>query len=412
MAVYPVLVVGVGDDGPAGLPPAVLARVMSADVLVGGRRHLELFEDTAGERVTIAGGLDPVFDAVESSARTGQVVVLASGDPCFFGIGPLLAARLGRDAVEIVPHVSSVALAFARLGVSWHDARVVSAHGRDLDAAIQAAHGAEKLAVLTDDTNTPGVIAGALLAAGACDADACVFEHLGGSREQSHRARLSSLSTRTFAALNVLVVPALSWGAVEEGERALRVAGFGLPETEYAHAAGMITKPEIRVVVLSKLRLPTGGVLWDVGSGSGSVAIEAANLVPGLTAFAVERSDRQLALLSENVQRHDVAGAVQVVAGEAPDVLASLPQPDAVFVGGSGGQLLEILSYVRSRIRPDGRIVVNLVTYEHVGEALAWARSHKLETEVVQVSVARGADILGLTRLQAENPVTIVTVHA
>jgi precorrin-6Y C5,15-methyltransferase (decarboxylating) len=462
-----VLVVGVGDDGPAGLATAVLARVKRADVLVGGRRHLALFRDIPAERVAITGDLGRLIDRLERVLEDRRVVVLASGDPCFFGIGPLLAARLGRARVEIVPHVSSVALAFARLGIGWQDARVVSAHGRPLADAVQAALGARKLAVLTDETNTPGGVADALLAAGAEDAPAWVFEHLGGLEETEFQARLSSLPRHPFRALNVLVVPELAWhdspssfspvfstsrsGIVPspspdvvppeprslasrspcsgpalstakgqagsspfgplDGTRAQgRPAGFGLPESEYAHSAGLITKPEVRAVSLSRLRLRVGGTLWDVGAGSGSLAIEAAGLTPDLSVCAVERSETQIQMLRQNVAALAADCPIQVVAGEAPQALDDLPDPDAVFVGGSGGRLVEILDTAHARIRPGGRIVANLVTVEHLVQVLEWARSRGVATDVVQVSVARGAEILGMTRLQPENPVTIVTL--
>ena len=400
-----VLVVGVGDDGPTGLPSGVRARIEQADLLVGGRRHLELFAEGGQDRLAIAGGLDSVLERVASAAADDQVVVLASGDPCYFGIGPHLADRLGRDRVEIVPCVSSVALAFARLGVAWQDATVVSAHGRPLDAAIRRAQGAQKLAVLTDDANTPGIVAGALLAAGADDGPAWVFEHLGGPRESAIKATLSDLVGRDFASLNVLVIPALSWCLQQSVG-----FSFGLPESAYEHTAGLITKPEVRAVSLSKLRLPAGGVLWDIGAGSGSLAIEAAGLVSGLRVYAVERSTTQLEMLRANVAKYVPDGRVQVIEGEAPDALAEIESPDAVFLGGSGGRLTEILDVAFDRISRPGRIVANLVTFENVGTVLAWARRRAIELEVVQVGVARGTDILGMTRLQAENPVTIVTI--
>jgi precorrin-6B C5,15-methyltransferase / cobalt-precorrin-6B C5,C15-methyltransferase len=400
-----VLVVGVGDDGPGGLPSSVRSRIEQADLLVGGRRHLELFDGSGHDRLAIAGGLDSVLERVASAAADGQVVVLASGDPCYFGIGPHLAERIGRDRVEIVPHVSSVALAFARLGIAWQDATVVSAHGRPLDAAIRRARGARKLAMLTDDVNTPGVAAAALLAGGADDCPAWVFEHLGGTRELAVESTLSALVGRSFASLNVLVIPALSWGRQQSD-----AIGFGLPESAYEHTAGLITKPEVRAVSLSKLRLPAGGVLWDVGAGSGSLAIEAAGLVSNLRVYAVERSARQLSMLRANVSQHVPDGRVGVIDGEAPDALAEIESPDAVFVGGSGGRLTEILDVAFERISRPGRIVANLVTFENVATVLAWSRRHDREPEVVQVSIARGADILGMTRLQAENPVTIVTI--
>lgn len=398
------LIVGIGDDGPAGLPSNVLARVQQADLLVGGHRHLEMLPELPAARVAITGGLDDVLQQIDAASGDRQVVVLASGDPCFFGIGPLLTARLGRERVEIVPHVSSVALAFARLGLAWQDARVISAHGRPLEVAIRGALGARKLAVLTDETNTPAIVAEALLQAGAEDTLAWVFEHLGGDRETETVSTLGGLSGRRFAALNVLVVPSLSWAAPCQS------AAFGLPESAYEHSAGLITKPEVRAVSLSKLRLRAGGSLWDIGAGSGSLTIEAAGMVPNLSVYAVERSAKQIPMLRQNVARLSRGCRVQIVEGEAPEALAELPDPDAVFVGGSGGRLADMLQVIHARIQSPGRIVANLVTFEHLAETLRWARNRELESEVVQISVARGADILGMTRLQAENPVTIVTI--
>jgi precorrin-6Y C5,15-methyltransferase (decarboxylating) len=346
-----------------------------------------------------------VFRRIQQVCDTRRVVVLASGDPCFFGIGPLLAERFGRERVEIVPRPSSVSLAFARLGVSWQDARVVSAHGRPLAHAVAAAHGATKLAVLTDDVNTPSAVARALLAAGAEDGPAWVFEHLGGSSEAEHQSTLSTLVSQTFASLNILVMPTLSWEAAQS-----RQEGFGLPESAYAHTASLITKPEVRAVSLSKLRLRPGGVLWDVGAGSGSLTVEAAGLVPDLAVYAIERSETQLGLLRQNVSMYGSSDGLTIVPGEAPDALASLPDPDAVFVGGSGGRLVEILNAAHSRLRSSGRIVANLVTYEHIAAVLAWAQARQIAAEVVQVGIARSATILDMTRLQAENPVTIVTL--
>lgn len=425
----PALVVGIGDDGPDGLAPGLLARVRQAEVLVGGRRHLDLFAEIDARRVVLTGDLESAYGSIENALLDGRrVVVLASGDPCYFGIGPLLAARLGHDRIEIAPNVSSVALAFARLGLGWQDARVVSAHGRPVSEAIAAARGASKLAVLTDDLNAPGLVGRSLLAAGADDADAWVFEHLGGPREAAHAATLSTLGRRDYAALNVLVVPTLSWKAapaptVPSAARpaamgaptsptnaAGRPPFFGQPESEFLHTAGLITKPEVRAVSLSKLRLRPGAVLWDVGAGSGSLSIEAATLIPDLRVYAVEQAAEQRSLLWRNVGRLAGRASIQVVDGTAPAALDDLPDPDAVFVGGSGGSLPAILEAAVRRLGHDGRIVLNLVILDRVVETVAWARARSITAEVVQVGVARGTDIVGLTRLQAENPVTIVTL--
>jgi precorrin-6Y C5,15-methyltransferase (decarboxylating) len=397
-----VLVVGVGDDGPGGLTSNVRARVYAAGLLVGGRRHLDLFAEHPGERLVVAGDLAPVLDRIDAESGRRCVVVLASGDPCFYGIGPILAARLGPERVELVPSVSAVALAFARLGLSWHDATVVSAHGRPLDAATRAARSATKLAVLTDDVNTPAVVAQALLAAGAEDAATWVFEHLGGPAERSISGCLSEIAEQRFAELNVLVVPKLRWRA--------RNHLFGRPEGCFAHSRSMITKPEVRAISLSKLGLQAGDVLWDVGAGSGSLAIEAAGLVPGLSVVAVERSAEQIGLLRQNLVALGAGACVHVVHGEAPDALANLPAPNAIFLGGTGGKLDEILARCYDALRPGGRIVANLVTLERVSEVLGWTDARSLQVELVQVSVARGVAIQSLMRLEAQNPVFVVTV--
>lgn len=397
-----VLVVGIGDDGPSSLTATTLAQVEAADLLVGGRRHLTLFPDHPAERLTIIGDIAALMDRLDVEAESRRVVVLASGDPCFYGIGPMLAKRLGPERVEIVPGVSAVALAFARLGLSWQDAMVVSAHGRPLGAAVRTARAARKLAILTDDQNTPAAVARALLAAGSDDAPAWVFEHLGGDAERSVKGRLSEIAEQEFAPLNVLVVPWVIWP--DPSRR------FGRPEECYAHARSMITKPEVRAISLSKLCLKPDDVLWDVGAGSGSLGIEAAGLIPNLSVVAVERSTEQIELLRLNLEHHGARGAVQVVQGEAPDALADLPTPDAVFVGGTGGHLTDILSCCFDALPPGGRVVANLVTLERVAEVLGWAHAHALPTELVQVSVSRGVDIQGLTRLEAQNPVFVVTV--
>jgi precorrin-6Y C5,15-methyltransferase (decarboxylating) len=172
----------------------------------------------------------------------------------------------------------------------------------------------------------------------------------------------------------------------------------------------MITKPEVRAISLSKLALRPGDTLWDVGAGSGSLAVEAATLVPRLAVVAVERSEEQIGLLGQNLERHGVTSAVQVVQGEAPAALADLPPPDAVFLGGTGGHLDQILDVCLKALPPGGRLVANLVTLERVSALLGWAHVRGLAVEFIQVSISRGAEIQGMTRLEAQNPVFVVTV--
>jgi precorrin-6B C5,15-methyltransferase / cobalt-precorrin-6B C5,C15-methyltransferase len=367
---------------------------------VGGRRQLQMFPEHPAERLPIVGRLDAIYERIALELGRRRVVVLASGDPGFFGIGPLLAERFGRHRVEILPNVGCVALAFARLGESWQDATVVSAHGRPLADVVRWARGATKLAVLTDDVNTPAQIARALLEAGAEDGAVSVFEHLGGADERAFHGSLETVTTQEFGSLNVLVVSPLSWPPVDQS--------FGRPDDELAHDGGLITKAEVRAVALSKLRLRPGDTFWDVGAGCGSVAIEAAGLVPRGLVYAIERRGEQIELLRRNVAATGRGGLVTVLHGAAPAALDGLPDPDAVFVGGSGGSLVEILARCHGRLRPGGRLVVNLATVEHLAACLAWGRAVGARPEVVQVAVSRGTEILGFTRFEALNPVFVV----
>jgi precorrin-6Y C5,15-methyltransferase (decarboxylating) len=397
----PVLVLGIGDDGPAGLSAAAREAVAAATLLCGGERHLAFFPDHPAERFVVRANLDALVDRLAGCEPAERPVVLASGDPCYFGIAPYLAARLGRDRVRVEPHVSSVQLAFARLAVGWQDAVVLSAHGRPLAPLLPRALAASKVAFLTDERNTPAAIAGALLAAGRPDCEAHVFEHLGSAAERHTACRLADLPGQAFAALNMLVL--LHDGAVPAPR-----AGFGLPEVEYAHRDGQITKAEVRAVSLSKLRLRPGATVWDVGAGCGSLSLEAAALVPGGQVYAVERDAMQLALLRANAAKYPDE-ALAIVAGGAPEALAALPDPDAVFLGGSGGRLTDLCACIAARLRPDGRLVANFATLEHLSEATEWLRAAGWEREVVHLSVARGADVAGLTRLAPLPPVFVVS---
>ncbi len=391
-----VWVIGVTDAGAASLTAEALALIERAELLCGGERHLAFFPDHPAERFIIRANVEELLCRLAGETRT--TLVLASGDPNCFGIGPLLAERFGMGRVTIVPNLSSAQLAFARLGIAWPDAAIVSAHGRPLDAILPMVLSAEKVAILTDGSNTPAAIARALLEAGD-NAQADVFEHLAGARERHVAGGLPDLLDQEFAPLNVLVL---------RRERA-RPWPLGLSDELFAHRGGMITKAEVRAVSVAKLRLHERAVVWDVGAGCGSVAIEAGALARRGQVHAIERDPVQLTCLQVNRRRFG-AGNVTVIAGAAPAALAALPDPDAIFIGGSGGELPAILAVAMARLRPGGRIVANLATVEHLAALLEAARGAGWASEVVQVAIARGAAIAGATRFAALNPVFVVTL--
>jgi precorrin-6Y C5,15-methyltransferase (decarboxylating) len=388
---WPVTVVGLLGGVPYGADAQ--AALVETQVLVGTRRHLDAVGNPEAERLPFDGPLSDLLEVIGGHVDAGRrVCILASGDPGFFGIVRALAARFGADALAVHPAPSSVALAFARLGVPWDDAAVVSAHGRDLaDAAALVAHH-RKVAVLVSPDNPPEALAKALLEAGCDDRHVAVCSNLAAADEEVARTDLHGLAGGTWDPLSVVVV----WSGPLLPDRA--GLAWGLPEDRFAHRAGMITKAEVRAIALGKLDLPSTGVLWDVGAGSGSVAVECARLAPDLRVVAVERNERAVERIRANAAAHRVT--VEVVTGTAPEVFPALPHPDRIFVGGGG---LDVLDAALARLRPDGTLVATFVALDRA--AAAWGRLGSL----VQVAVSRGEAVGAdrALRLAAENPVFV-----
>jgi precorrin-6Y C5,15-methyltransferase (decarboxylating) len=413
---HSVIVIGIGDDGPAGLSAEAHAHIASARVLAGGRRHLEFFPEWTGTRVVIDSDLSGFVGRLrECSAREG-VVVLASGDPLFHGIGSVLLRSFPKECLVFLPHVSAVQLAFARIKESWHDARVVSVHGRPLETLRPSLEeGAAKLAVLTDGNNHPAAIAELLNRLGVAGEYALwVCENLGGPDERVTRHSPAHMARETFSPLNIVVlvrdgsVPGRTLWNAAGGAAPLPI--LGIPESALQHRPGprgLITRREVRVMVLCYLELRANDVLWDIGAGSGSVSLEAARLSPGLSVFAVDRDADAYAQLELNVSRLG-SGRVRAMRAEAPEGLEGLPEPDAVFIGGSGGRLGDILAVVLRRLKPGGRLVVNCITLETLSCGWEWLRSQALEPEVTSVQLAHSRPLGRLHSLAPDNLIFIL----
>jgi precorrin-6Y C5,15-methyltransferase (decarboxylating) len=384
----PITVVGlVGEVFGARARDAVAA----ATVLVGSPRQLALVAEggSTAERLELRGPLPALFDAMAARAEAGESVCLvASGDPGFFGIVGALSERFGPERLVVHPAPSAVSLAFAAAGLPWDDATVVSAHGRPRDDAVAEARG-HKVAILTSPDNPPETIGQALLARGDPPRRVVVASHLGGPDAAVIYTDLDGLAAGRFDPMSVVLLLDPAAGPHQAP------LSWGLPESSFAHRNGMITKAEVRSIALGKLALPAHGVLWDLGAGSGSVAIECARLRPGLRVIAVERDAEDAARIAANAGAHGVS--VHVVNGQAPAALGDLPEPDRVFVGGGG---LEVLDAALARLRPGGVVVA---TYALLDRAV---RAQERLGNLVQIAIARGVDVgdIGL-RLSAENPV-------
>jgi precorrin-6Y C5,15-methyltransferase (decarboxylating) len=382
----------VGMHGGECFGAAAVAALARADVIVGARRHLDrLPERAATRKVVLDRDLDAALCSVEEWSRSGQAIcVVASGDPGFFGLTRLATARLGARTVRVHPAPSSVALAAARLGLSWDDALVVSAHGRPLGPAADAVERHPKVVVMTAPDAPPEEL-GRLLLDRKVDRRVAVLSRIAEEDEMVWEGDIAGLAAGRYDGLSVVVCRA--------GDTQGPGHSWGLPDEQFEHRRGMITKAEVRAVALGKLALPPAGVLWDVGAGSGAVAAECARLAPGLRVYAVEKD---AGLLRANVEGRAVSAlsAVSVVEGEAPAALDSLPDPDRAFVGGGG---LAVLDAVLARLRPGGAIVATFASPARAAEA------YERLGHMVQMSISRATRMPGDggMRLAAENPVFV-----
>lgn len=389
--------------GPTGnLPePGLESAVRQADLLAGAERHLALFPDAGGERFDYIGRMKELAERMQNGLDAGErVVVLATGDPMFFGIGSLLIARLGSDRIRVHPHRSTMQMAFARAGVAWSHAALVSVHNRPLSDLLAAAGESDTLGVFTDPDNHPGRIAAALEDAGH---DFHMTVHaLGDDGEQVWQGTLTELRDATYPDPNTVVLR-------RRGKRAVP-ARLGHPDADFAQRQpdkGLITKREVRSLALALLRLAPADTVWDIGAGSGAVAVEAARLASSGVVHAVEKNSDDVANIAANRRTFGV-GHVHVHEGRAPDALAELPDPDAVFVGGSGGEMATIAATAWQRLRPGGRLVITAVLLETLEAARTALAELGAEAELTQLQASRSQPLQGQTRLAAQNPVFLV----
>ena len=397
-----ITVIGTGTGAP--VPDAAVA---GAELVVGGRRHLDAVRLPEGAERIVLGPLAPALDAMEPYVEKGRpVAVLASGDPGFFGIVRALAERFGTERLDVRAGVSSVAAAFARAGLPWDDAVVVSAHGREPRTAVNVCRAHPKVAVLTGPGAGPAELGAALRDTGRV---LVVASALGDpARERVERMTPADAAARDWGTAVSVVLsldPERALGAVRTvAGPAERPAGWALDEADFAHRDSMITKFEVRALALARLGPRLGDLVWDVGAGSGSVAVECARL--GAAAVAVEKAADGVERIRANAAAHGVD--VRVVHGAAPEALADLADdPDAVFVGGGGRELPAIVTACARRARRT--VVVAMAALDRVPAAREALTGAGFSCDGVLLQSSRLAPLPGdVTRLAATNPVFLL----
>ncbi|MCF6095266.1 precorrin-6y C5,15-methyltransferase (decarboxylating) subunit CbiE [Microaerobacter geothermalis] len=391
-------VIGIGDNGKESLLPLYQKWIEESELLVGGERHLGFFPEYRGEKLAIKGGLAGLVERLHKESK--KTVILASGDPLFYGIGGYLSKKL---KVEIYPNLSSLQLAFARMGESWQDAYFTSVHGKSMKGLAQRIDGKDKIALLTDTENNPNAIANYMLSFGMTEYRAFIGENLNSERERVGWYSLSEMADQRFSDLNVVIL---------KKEKDGPYWPIGIEDEEFSQRKpdkGLITKREIRVLSLGNLNLKPESIVWDIGACTGSIAIEAARIARYGEVYAIEKNERDIQNCYENM--HKFRTDFMVIHGKAPAGLERFADPDAVFIGGTGGEMRELLHICCSRLKVGGRIVLNAATMETLNEAARVFEMEGFETQITLAQLSRSKSILNMKRFEALNPVFIITAR-
>jgi precorrin-6Y C5,15-methyltransferase (decarboxylating) len=365
-------IVGIGEDGLAGLTAPARALVDDAEVLIGGERHLAMLPDDDRERLAWPSPLSALLDEIESRRGT-RVCVLATGDPLWYGVGVSLLKRIPRSEIAILPGRSAFTLSAARIGWALAEVDCLTLHGRPLSLLHPYIQPAAKLLILCEDATTPAAVAALLTARGYGGSPLTVLEHLDGARERRLDGTAADWTAHDPADLNFADLNTLAVDCVAGPDAALLPRTPGLPDDAFHHD-GQLTKREVRAATLAALMPVAGQLLWDVGAGCGSVAVEWLRAVPRARAVAIERKAERRALIAENAEALGTP-CLKIVAGAAPAALAGLEAPDAVFLGG-GVSEPGLIAACWTALKPGGRLVANAVTLEGEAALLAWQQAN------------------------------------
>ena len=410
MSTSKIHIIGIGDDGLEGVISPARQLVEQAELLIGAESTLARLPKLSAERLVVGNNLDEAIDRI-SRAGNKRVVVLASGDPLFYGVARYLCDKLGKDRFEVVPHVSSMQLAFARVKESWEEAFLTNLANRPLDQAIEKIRVATKAGLFTSDTSPPKAVARAMLDRRIDYFSAYVCENLGSPDERVTQGELAEIATQDFSPLNVMILVRRP-NVPDRPSEAIGRRLFGNPDEAFLQSKpkqGLLTPAEVRSMALAEMDLGPQSTVWDIGAGSGSVAVEAAQLAGGGTTYAIEMDPEDHQLITANAERFGLANLVAVL-GRAPDAWKDLPDPDSIFVGGSGREISHVVELAFARLRPGGRLVASVGSIESLSAVHQALERAAKNVNVWMINVARGTYQLERVRFEALNPTFLLGV--
>ena len=399
-----IYVVGVGENGLDGLTAAARQLVKGAELLIGEKHTLDLMPQSGAQRLVVGTSLDEAVERIEASPQE-KIVVLASGDPLFYGVARYLCDRLGKQRFEVLPHVSSMQLAFARVKESWEEAFLTNLATHGLPSVLDQIRTAEKVGLFTSEATPPAAVARTLLEARIDYFTGYVCENLSSPDERVTQGELAELAQQEFSPLNVMILVRKP-GAADRPAESIGRRLFGNPDDAFQQAKPkleLVTPAEIRSMALAEMDLGPASVVWDIGAGCGSISIEAAQIASEGKVYAVEQAAEDHQLIIDNAKRFGVTNLIPVL-GRAPGALEDLPEPDAVFLDGSGRDICNLVQKAYGRLRAGGRLVATLASIDNVAETEHLLRQACPDVKVWMINVARGKYQLERVRFESLNP--------
>jgi len=403
-------IIGIGDDGAEGLVSPARQLIDDAELLVGDESTLARIPPSKARRLAVGANLSEVVKQI-TAAGDKRTVVLASGDPLFYGVARYLCDKLGKERFDVLPHVSSMQLAFARVKESWEEAYLTDLTNRRLEQVLEKIRSATKVGLFTSDASPPKAIARAMLDRRIDYFSAYVCENLGSPDERVTQGQLADIAAQDFSPLNVMILVRRP-NVPDRPSESIGHRLFGNPDDAFLQSKpkqGLLTPAEVRSMALAEMDLGPTSVVWDVGAGSGSVAVEAAQIAAGGTVYAIEMDPQDHELIIANAERFGVTNLVPVL-GRAPDAWKDLPDADAIFVGGSSREISRVVELAFGRLRSGGRLVANVGSIESLSIVHETLTRVAKDASVWMINVARGTYQLERVRFEALNPTFLLGV--